>query len=243
MKKLQQWRPRSTSIAEKEAARTTVTRYLRNVDVFKDLTSEEIEALFDGVMLSKCSPGTVFFAPDHSSELLFILKEGNVELYRLTPGGKRLVTRRIGPGAIFGEMGLLGQSLQGCFAEATENSLVCIATRDDVLRLLQRRPDVALRLLEMMGNRLKSLEERLEQAVFSPVQARLASFLLSNMDDRQVVSGYTQEEIGNVVGALRQTVSETLGQLQNDGIVAVAHKKITVREVEALEQIADSPDN
>jgi CRP/FNR family cyclic AMP-dependent transcriptional regulator len=228
-------RPRS----EAKGVILPIAEYLRRVDIFKDLTQEEIEALFKGVMLRECSPGTVFFAPEDPSERLFILKMGQVELYRLTPDGKRLVTRRIGSGTIFGEMGLLGQTLQGCFAEATEDSLVCIATRDDVIRLLKERPDVALRLLESIGNRLKLLEERLEQAVFSPVKVRLASFLLANIDPSTgIITGYTHEEIGNTIGALRQTVTETLSEMQRHGLVEVGHKLIRVIDRHALEDVA-----
>lgn len=179
-------------------------------------------------MLRECSPGTVFFGPDDSSERLFILKLGRVELYRLTSEGKRLVTRRIGPGTIFGEIGLLGQTLQGCFAEATENSLVCVATRDDVIQLLRERPGVALRLLE----------ERLEQVAFSSVKARLASFILANMDPSSgVVAGYTHAEIGDTTGALRQTVTETLSEMQRQGLVEVGHKRILVTNRKVLEDI------
>jgi CRP-like cAMP-binding protein len=131
-----------------------VADYLRKVDIFQDLSREEIEYLFRGTVLKEYAPGTVFFTSDDSSEGVFILKLGRVEVYQLTASGKRLVTRRIGPGTIFGEM---GQTLQGCFAEATENSLVCMATRDDILQLLRERPDIALRLLDSVGSRLKSL--------------------------------------------------------------------------------------
>ena len=77
-----------------KGASLPVSEYLQRVDMFKDLSLQEIEALFAGVMLRECSPGTVFFAPEDSSERLFILKAGQVELYRLTVDGKRLVTRR-----------------------------------------------------------------------------------------------------------------------------------------------------
>jgi CRP/FNR family transcriptional regulator, cyclic AMP receptor protein len=216
-----------------------IADYLRKVDIFQDLSREEIEGLFKGTVLKECAPGTVFYTPEDSSERVFILKLGRVEVYRLTAQGKRLVTRWIGPGTIFGEMGLLGQTLQGCFAEATESSLVCMATRDDILQLLRERPDITIRLLDSIGNRLKSLEDRLEDAIFSPVKVRLARFLLSRLEPASnAVSGYTQAEIGDVIGALRQTVAETLSDLEGQGLVEVGRKQIRVINRSALEEIA-----
>jgi CRP/FNR family transcriptional regulator, cyclic AMP receptor protein len=136
-------------------------------------------------------------------------------------------------------MGLLGQTLQGCFAEAIESSLVCIATKDDILQLLRERPDIAIRLLDSVGNRLKSLEDRLEDAVFSPVKVRLARFLLSSHNPASnAVSGYTQAEIGDAIGALRQTVTEILSELEDQGLVEVGRKQIQVVNRPALEEIA-----
>lgn len=234
MRRLLLWKPRG---GVSDAKEISVSEHIQRVDLFSGLSEDEIRALFEGVMLRKCAPGTVFFTPDDTSERLFILKEGEVELYRLTPNGKRLVTRRIGPGTIFGEMGLLGQSLQGGFAEAACQTLVCVATRDDVQRILQHRPDVTLKLLEAIGNRVRTLEERLEQAVFSPVKVRLANFLLSNIDSSGVVSGYTHAEVGDTIGALRQTVTEALGEMQSNGLVQVANKRISVKDLTGLEEL------
>ncbi len=217
----------------------SVSAYLQKVDVFKDLSKEEIETLFRGVMLQKCIPGTIFFSPDDPTERLFILKEGQVDIYRLTPNGKRLVTRRLGPGTIFGEMGLLGQTMQGCFAEATNNTLVCVATKEQIVQLFKERPDVSLRMLEAVGKRLRLLEERLEQAAFSSVKARLASFLLSNADlTTGVLEGYTQAEIGDTIGALRQTVTETMSDMRSQGLLEVGHKQIRVKDRGRLEELA-----
>ncbi|MBI3953874.1 MAG: Crp/Fnr family transcriptional regulator [Chloroflexi bacterium] len=220
-----------------------LTQYLRKVDVFQSLTMEEIEALFRGTMLRECARGTVIFTPEESSERLFVLKRGHVDIYRLTRRGKRLVIRRIGPSSIFGEMGILGQSMQGCFAESTDESLVCTATREDVLRVLKDRPDVATRLLETVGNRVKALEERLEQAVFGSVQARLAAFLLANLDSSTgAVSGYTHEEIGDTIGALRSTVTEELNDMQRQGLVLLGQKQIRVKDREALQALTQEID-
>lgn len=215
--------------------------YLQRVDVFKDLTMEEIEELGKDLTMRECVSGTVFFSPDDSTERLFVLKTGHVELYRLTASGKRLVTRRLGPGSIFGEMGLLGQTMQGEFAEATEDALVCTATSEDIRRLLREHPDVAMRMMEIIGNRLKLLEGRLEQAVFSPVKVRLANFILTNMDPTVgLVAGFTHAEIGDTIGALRQTVTETLSEMQGEGLLEVGHKRVRITNRRGLEEITQA---
>lgn len=203
----------------------TAAEHVHRVDIFKDLSMEEIDLIFKGLMLRETHKGALLFSPEDSTDRLFMLKEGHIELYRLTPGGKRLVIRHIGPGTIFGEMGLLGQSMQGCFAEVAENSLVCTATREDMLRVVQQHPEVFLRLMAAIGNRLRTLEERLEQASFSSVRARLAAYLLANAAATSgIVSGHTQSDIADSIGAMRQTVSEELADMQREGLVEVAHK-------------------
>lgn len=235
MAKLFQWRKKPSNADNAPGIRAV--DYMQRIDLFKDLTHPEVEEIFRGVMVRRCSPGTMFFTPDDPSERLFILKEGHVELYRLTADGKRLVTRQIGPGMVFGEMGLLGQTMHGCYAEATDDALVCTATRDDVLRLFHQRPDLAMRLLEIVGNRVRLLEARLEQTAFMPVRSRLANFLLDNADRSGMISGYTHADIGDIIGALRQTVTESLNLMQRQGLIDVGQKKIHIVDRRALETV------
>ncbi len=162
-----------------------------------------------------------------------------MDLYRLTPSGKRLVTRRLGQGSVFGVMGLLGQKMQGSFAETIEDSLICTSTRVQVVELLKRRSEVALRLLELVGGRLSQVEERLVELAYSPVRVRLAHFLLTNMDPTTgKIDGLSHAEIGDTIGALRQTVTETLAELKRRGFVATGLKYILVRDRKALGRLA-----
>lgn len=129
---------------------------LRKMDLFKGLEPTELALFFNEVELKHYPAGSIVFAPEDSScERLYILKEGQVDRYRLTASGKRLVTRQIQPGSVFGVMGLLGRTMQGNFAEATEDSDIYVVTRQHVLALLKRQPDVTLRMLEIVGNRLR----------------------------------------------------------------------------------------
>ncbi len=215
-----------------------IRQYLERLDVLKDLRPEEIALLFRSVKPKEYPPGTFLFTPDDPGERLLVLKVGRVDVYRITAAGKRLVVRRLAPTTIFGEMGLLGQSLQGCFAEVVEESLVCAVNRNEILEVLRQHPDVAIRLLEVVGKRVGLLEERLEQALFSSVKVRLASFLLTNMDPLSgVVANYTHEDIGDTIGALRQTVTETLRLMRNEGLVEVMRKRIRVANGEKLEKM------
>ena len=205
---------------------------------------EEIEYFGKSFAMRECIRGTLFFTPDDTSERLFILKRGQVELYRITRSGQRLVIRRIGPGTIFGEMGLLGQTLQGTFAEALEDSLVCSATREDVVQFFREHPDVGLRMLEAVGTRLRLLETRLEQTAYSPVKVRLANFLLANAGPATgTLAGFTHAEIGETIGALRQTVTESLKEMETEGMVSVGYKQINVHNRQGLQAIGESEDD
>ena len=128
--------------------------------------------------------------------------------------------------------------MQGNFAETTEDSTVYTVTRDDVLQLLRQQPDVTLNILEVVGNRLRRLEELLVEAVYSPVNMRLAVFLLTNADPASgILSNITHEEIGNIIGAVRQTVTETLSRMRKQGLISTRPKHIQIIDRHRLEDL------
>jgi CRP-like cAMP-binding protein len=205
------------------------------------MASIELGLFFDNVETQYYPAGTILFTPEDSGERLYILRQGLVDLFRLTSRGKRLVTRQILPGSVFGIMGLLGQSMQGNFAEAIEDSTICVITREDVVETLKQHPDITLRLLEIVGRRLRLIEERLVEAVYSPVRVRLAHFLLTNADSASgVLNNLTHEEIGDTIGAVRQTVTETLGLLRKQGLIQTKPKRIRIINRHGLEKIVKS---
>lgn len=216
-----------------------VRNVLRETLLFKGLNAKELKSFFKKVELRAYRAGSVVFRPgDSPVERLYVLKTGRVERYRLTSGGKRLVTGQILPGGVFGVMGLLGRTMQGNFAETTEDSRVYELTREDVLALLQRKPELALRVLENVGSRVRVLEERLVDAFYSPVMVRLARFLLDNADTQSGTLGdITHEEIGNTIGAVRQTVTETLSIMRERGLVSTGTKEIRVLDRRGLERV------
>ena len=217
---------------------------LYEIDLFKGLDAKELASFFKDVELKHYKAGNIIFSPEDSfCECLYILKKGRVARYRLTSGGKRLVTRRILPGAVFGVMGLLGRTMQGNFAEAVEDSLIYEITREHVLAFLKRQPDLTLRILGIIGDRLRLAEERVLEATYSSVNVRIANFLLTSADHVSgLLSNITHEEIGNTIGAVRQTVTENLNLLRRQGIITTKPKNIHIVDRHRLEEIlGDSP--
>ena len=93
--------------------------YLSAIEVFQDLSRKEMEAMDRAITMNTCRQGKLFYIPGDTGEVLFLLKRGRVQLYRLSPEGKKLIVVTLGPGTFFGEMALVGQGMHKTFAEAT----------------------------------------------------------------------------------------------------------------------------
>lgn len=226
---------------ETEGHSVSVVAYLRAQDIFQDLDTDEIEGIHRIISMRRCHQGTVFYRPGDHGEQLFLLKEGTVTLYRLTPDGHKLVVGIVEAGTIFGEMAISGQSMQECFAEAHEDSLVCTIAPPQMEKILREYPTVVRRMLDVLGKRVRRLEERLEHMAYGNVRERLARFLLAQArpaNDGCQVTGFPHEQIGEAVGASRQTVSQELGVLEAEGLVEVGRKRVRLVDVAALKSVA-----
>lgn len=217
----------------------TKLNHLRETEVFAPLSAPERAWLAESTTMVTCERGRVFHRPDEAGEVVFILKRGRVDLYRIAPDGRKLVVATLGPHTIFGEMGLLGQGMYGCFAEAAEDSLICVLSRADLQALVRRNPEVGLRLLAEMGDRLRRREEDLEALAFRGLPSRLAALLLREADAYGTVAGYTHQELAERLGTYRETVSQLLGRFRAEGLVAVEPKRIRLLDTDGLAIHAD----
>ncbi len=216
--------------------------YLQMVDIFQDLTEAEIEEIDRAITVSSCRRGKILYMPEDTSEVLFLLKQGRVQLYRISPDGKKLVIATIGPGSVFGEMALIGQGMHNTFAEAIEDCVLCVMSRDDVERLLVTKPKVALRIFETLGDRLREAEARLEEIAFKGIPARLASLLLQLADAHgsNAIIGLTHQDLGEQIGTYRETTTQTLNTFKAEGLIDIGRKRITILDRQKLQRIAES---
>jgi CRP/FNR family transcriptional regulator, cyclic AMP receptor protein len=180
--------------------------------------------------------------PEETGEVLFLLKKGTVQLYRLSPEGKKIVVATLGPGSLFGEMSLVGQGMHSTFAEAVDECKLCVMSRPDVERLMREKPLVALRIVEALGERLVQMERQLEDVAFKSIPARLASLLLRLADEQgsDTIKGYSHQDLGEMVGTYRETVTLTLSELKAKGLLETGRKRLVLTDRPGLEQVAES---
>lgn len=217
-------------------------RALSEIEIFQDLTQQEMEEMDRTTTMSTCESGRVFYGPDDTGEVLFLLKKGRVQLYRLSPEGKKLVVAVLEQGAIFGEMSIIGQGMQNTFAEAIEECTLCVMSQLDVEQLLVSKPQVGVRILQTMASRLREAEIKLEELAFKSIPARLASLLLKlslNNTKNSAVQGYTHQDLAEMVGTYRETTTQTLNHFKSQGWIEIERKKIDILDPIALKQLTE----
>ena len=216
--------------------------YLSDVELFRDLSDRDRTELERMTTLTNVPRGRVFYQPEDVSEVLFLVKQGQVQLYRISPEGKKLVIAALGTGAIFGEMALLGQQMHNAFAEAMEDSVILVMSRADLERLILNKPILGLRMLEITGRRLSDAESRLEDMAFKGIPARLASLLLRLAAERDTdeITGLTHQDLAETIGTYRETATQVLNDMKMAGIIEIGRKRIKILDRPRLLELARS---
>jgi CRP/FNR family transcriptional regulator, cyclic AMP receptor protein len=225
----------------RQTVRNEKYHYLREVDIFQDLSDDEIHEISEMTRMCLYENNHIFYMPDDPGEILFILKHGRVQLYRISPDGRKLVFATLAPGAIFGHMGMIGQRMHNTFAEAVGKCKICIMNRQDVEELLLAKPVVALRILDAVGNRLIDAEQRFEDIAFRRMPARLARLILQLLEEQgqdNMLKGFTHQQLADMLGTYRETTTQTLNDFKQQGVILLGRKHIEVLDIAELEAIA-----
>lgn len=221
---------------------------LSEVEIFADLSAQEMADLAAAAPMRTVPAGTLLWSPHDPHTVLFIVKAGSVCIYRLSPEGRRLTLAVLGPGALFGEMPLVGQRMGDGFAEALEPSVLCLMSEQDVTSMLIADSRIAGRIITGLGRRLAEVEQRLADTVLKPVPQRLAAVLCQLVEAAPETGllGYrgpeirlTHEQIADLVGTTRVTTTKLLGDLRASGLVRLRRGGVVVVNRDRLRTVAD----
>jgi CRP/FNR family cyclic AMP-dependent transcriptional regulator len=221
-------------------------RLLSMVDIFGPLSPEEMKDLAKRCPDTFLEQGDVLYAPQDGTERLFILKQGRVQVYEMIRGGEEITLSVVEGGSVFGEMALTGQSLEGIYVRALAPSTVVSLRREDLEGLIMKKPEVGLRLVRELAERLHDSEVRYADILGKDVPARLATLILTLVESEGVVSSesyriptrYTHEQLGTMIGCKRVAVTRAFSRLKEAGAVELKGRHIVVKDLGYIEGLA-----
>jgi CRP-like cAMP-binding protein len=215
------------------------TFVLREFDLFQDLDDDEVGSIGAAAPMRELPVRQVLFSPTTPTEVLFILKEGRVRLFTVGADGRTLTTAIVEAGQVFGEMASMGQSMTDTWAETLEPCTVCLMSREDVQRLLMSDPRIAARIAEYLGQRVAELESRLADTVLKSAADRVVGSLLRMAQHDGETIRLTHEQLADLVGTTRETVTKVLGELAERRLVQLKRGRIVVIDRRGLAGIAE----
>ena len=206
----------------------TAAASLARVDLFAELTPDELEGLSARLRRRRYAKATVLFTEGDPGTGLYVVESGQVRIVLASPAGKELVLAVRGPGEFFGDMALLDGEPRSADAVVAEDCQLLILRREDFVRFVETHPPAALRLLAVLSRRLRQTMRQHQDATLLDVSARLASALLRLADEHGAPAGdgtggmvvpitLTQAGLAAQIGVTRESVNKWLRYFQRRG--------------------------
>ena len=210
--------------------------FLRNVSLFESLNEEELKALAELTFTRNFGKDGVIILAEEEGDTLFIIKEGQVKVSIVSEEGREVILSLLGPGTVFGELSLLDGKPRSANVVATEETSLVMLRRSDFVQLIYKTPQIATALLAELATQLRKTDRQIEGLALLDVTSRISETLLQLATDQgketsdgiTIESRPTHQELANMSGTTRETVSRVLKRLEKQGYINCVGRKITI---------------
>jgi CRP-like cAMP-binding protein len=221
------------------------TGFLRNVPIFADLEEKELEKIVKLGTRQKHKKGNIVVLEQENGAALFVIITGKVKVVRMDEDGREVILSMFGPGEFFGEMSLLDGMARSASVVATVKAELFMIHRREFLDLLHEFPTVAISLLAELAMRLRKADMQIKSLSLKDAAGRVANVLLMIADDLgifrkgrvEIEDLPLQQDIANMAGTSRETVSRMLHQFAQEGHVTLKGNTLTINDYEAFRKM------
>ncbi len=218
---------------------------LKDLSVFSLLNGDEIQSICQNGYLKEYRRGEIIFFENDSEKKLYLLVDGQVKLSMLSSEGREKVMTILQAGDIFGEISLFDHDPHPLTAEVLEKARLMILDWNDLEEIIMEQPRLALKIIEALSKKTRLLTSQVRDLVFHDAKGRLANLLIRFANDfgQDVEEGtmieiiLTHQEIANLLGVSRVTVTKTLNKLIDEGIIKIKERKIYILDDEKLNDL------
>jgi CRP/FNR family cyclic AMP-dependent transcriptional regulator len=209
-------------------------KLLRVNSFFEGLEESTIERLAALCRMRQLAAGETLFVKGDDGDGLYGIRRGRIRIETTTSSGDSLTLNMLGAGDLFGEIALFDGQSRTADAVAAEPSEIFVLKRADFLALLGKDPQIAIRVIEFLCQRLRWVSDRLEEATLLPLPIRLARRLMRLGQDFGSEVNISQEQLANYVGAARESVNRQLQIWRRAGLIDLRRGRILLLDMQKL---------
>jgi len=229
---------------------STLEQTLAKVPIFSGLAESELSFLAQRAVPRNYSAGQSVFGEGEPCSGLYVVESGHVRIFKSSATGREQVLSIDGPASSIAELPVFDGGNYPASVTAIDDATLLFVSKQDFQALCLAHPQVALKVLRVVGSRLRKLVGIIEELSFTTVRHRLASFLLrlAHKEGRRVGAGVeitlpaSNQELASHIGTVRELVSRNLSRLQAEGMLQIDGRTVTIANLKALEAEADSPE-
>jgi len=200
---------------------------LQSVSIFWDLDEDELGHIADKMVLKHFENGNYIFLEDSEGEQCFFVLEGSVKVTRLSKDGREVILAMLNEGDFFGEMSLLDGESRSANVIALEKTKVLTLDRNDFIEVVNDYPQIAVQLLKELARRLRKSDRQIASLSLSDAEKRIALCIIRFADEQGLIQNGKvsipktpiQQDIANMAGTSRETVSRALGLLEKEDLI------------------------
>lgn len=214
---------------------------LRRVAIFADLSPTELQFLAERAVPRDYAPGELIFSEGEMCAGLFVVEKGHVRIFKSSPNGREQVLSVDGPGSSIAELPVFDGGNYPASTSAADEARVYFVSKHDFYSLCLVHPKVALKVLKVVGARLRRLVAIIEELSFTTVRSRLIANLLrlaargkKSAAGIEVHLPASNQELASQIGTVRELVSRNLSRLQAEGLIHMDGKTLVIPDVARL---------
>jgi CRP/FNR family transcriptional regulator len=215
---------------------------LRRVPIFSQLKDEDLEKIMSITIEKKYNKGSIIFMEGDKGEAFYFIKSGKIKIYRSSKDGKELILNIYGKNNVFAEVTIFNDVSYPATAEVIEDAVVGMILNSDLEKLIKVNSELGLNLIKVLNKRLYNAQLKLKQIALNDTYSRTAQAIIRLAEEHgknksegvELKLELSRQELANMIGTARETVSRILSQFKKEGAIEISGKRIVIKDIKKL---------
>lgn len=215
---------------------------LKGIPVFSQLKQQDIEKISKISIERSLKKGTIIFMEGDPGEAFYFIKSGKVKVYKTTLDGREHIFTILSAGGVFAEVALFNDIAYPASAEVIEDAEIGMIKNKDLEDLIRTNAEIALEIIKVFSKKLFNSQQKVKELALGDTYMRIAKNLITfgkehgtkTPDGVEIKLNISRQELANMIGTARETVSRALSQFKKEGAIDIEGKKITIKNMEKL---------